>query len=140
LPTYEIELAVCVLTSYLEKENGFIIYWHFMWEALCIQKTILIHPVAASEARGWRPCGSWVNFKLWFQGLPGIDGRPGPIGPAGTRGEAGNIGFPGPKGPTVRITTTSPSVLVSYISSKLQYFSPVSQPICLKVDRGRKRS
>jgi hypothetical protein len=26
LPTYEIELAVCVLTSYLEKENGFIIY------------------------------------------------------------------------------------------------------------------
>lgn len=58
-----------------------------------------------------------------------MDGRPGPIGPAGARGEPGNIGFPGPKGPTVRITTTSSSLALlffGHILPKLWYFSRAS--------------
>ena len=83
-----------------------------------------------ASLRLWEPVDAeWTWNKLWFQGLPGIDGRPGPIGPAGARGEPGNIGFPGPKGPTVRITTTSsPSALFCITIHQNSHFSLASGP------------
>lgn len=41
LCTYEIDLAVCIPTSYLEKEKRFIIYCTLYRKRLCIQKMIV---------------------------------------------------------------------------------------------------
>ena len=140
--TYEIDLAVCVLTSYLEKENRFIIYWHFIpGSCLHSENDSVASHGSITSLRLWGPVDAeWTLNKLCFQGLPGIDGRPGPIGPAGARGEPGNIGFPGPKGPTVR---TPHSLLPRHFFATFHQnsiFSPALSPLYLKGVRGRSLS
>lgn len=128
LCTEETDLGACVLTSYSEKENGFMT--SSRRSSMHSEDDSVSSHGRIRSLRLWDPVDAeWTLNKLWFQGLPGIDGRPGPIGPAGARGEPGNIGFPGPKGPTVRITTTSsPSALLRITFHQNSHFSLASVP------------
>lgn len=130
LRTYEMR----VLTSYLVKENGIIIYWPFI-PGSCLHSennSVSSHGSITSLRLGAPVGAQWTLNKLCFQGLPGIDGRPGPIGPAGARGEPGNIGFPGPKGPTVRIPCRLLPRHFFATFHQNSVFSLALSPVCLK--------